>query len=148
MSGLAIDLEQPVGFVEFDGVWLDDRRRCTWALCDVSFVAEPGTTVALVASPCAGAAEGAIDLLAGRRLPIRGRVGIDGIDLRDLDRVSHLRALTAEYVLDTGEQRLTVGGRTTLVAQPTARTIRDADVVIHFDAGFVDDRESVVAQAG
>ena len=148
MSSLSVELDRPVGFVEFDGVWLDDRRRCTWALCDVSFVAVPGTTIALVTPPGEGAAEGVIDLLAGRRLPIRGRVGIDGVDLRDLDRISHLRALNAEHVLDTGEQRLTVAGRTTLVAHPSDDTLREADVVMRFDAGFVDDRESVVARAG
>lgn len=148
MSGLQVEIARPVGFVEFDGVWLDDRRRCTWALCDVSFIAEPGTTVALVAPAGEGGAEGVIDLLAGRRLPIRGRVGIDGVDLRDLDRISHLQALTAEYVLDTGEQRLTVAGRTTLVAHPTDATVRQADLVMHFDAGFVDARERTVARAG
>ena len=148
MSGLQVEITRPVGFVEFDGVWLDDRRRCTWALCDVTFVAEPGATVALVAPADQGAPEGVIDLLAGRRLPIRGRVGIDGVDLRDLDRISHLRSLTAEYVLDTGEQRLTVAGRTTLVAQPTDATVRRADLVVHFDSGFVDDRERTVARAG
>ena len=148
MSGLQVEIARPVGFVEFDGVWLDDRRRCTWALCDVSFVAEPGTTVALVAPAGEGGAEGVIDLLGGRRLPIRGRVGIDGVDLRDLDRISHLQALTAEYVLDTGEQRLTVAGRTTFVAHPTDATVRQADLVMYFDGGFVDDRERTVARAG
>ena len=148
MSGLGVEIARPVGFVEFDGVWLDDRRRCTWALCDVSFVAAPGTTVALVAPDDQGGPEGVVDLLAGRRLPIRGRVGIDGVDLRDLDRNSHLRALTAEYLLETGEQRLTVAGRTTLVAHPTDATVQGADLVLRFDAGFVDDRERLVAQAG
>lgn len=148
MSALGVELDRPVGFVEFDGVWLDDRRRCTWALCDVSFVAEPGTTLALVAPADQGAAEGVLDLLAGRRLPIRGRVGIDGVDLRDLDRVSHLRALAAEYLLDSGEQRLTVAGRTTLVAHPTEHTLEEADVVLRFDGGFVDSREAVPSIAG
>jgi hypothetical protein len=148
VSGLGVEITRPVGFVEFDGVWLDDRRRCTWALCDVSFVACPGTTVALVAPDDQGSAEGVVDLLAGRRLPIRGRVGIDGVDLRDLDRISHLRALTAEHLLDTGEQRLTVAGRTTLVAHPTDETVQHADLVLRFDGGFVDDRERLVAQAG
>jgi hypothetical protein len=132
-----IPVANPVGFVDFDRVWLDDRRRCTWGLCDVSFVVEPGQTVAIVSPVDHGAADSVLDLLSGRRLPVRGRVSIDGVDLRDFDRVSHLRALTAEYGLDSGERRLRVGGRTTLVAGPTAATLAAADLVITVVAGYV-----------
>jgi energy-coupling factor transporter ATP-binding protein EcfA2 len=127
-----VPLARPLGFVELDGVWLDDRPRCTWALCDVSLVAEPGTTVALVAPDGHGGPDGVLDLVGGWRLPTRGRLGLDGIDLDDIDRVHHLRALAQELVA-TGERRLTVAGRTTLVARPTPQTVLGADVVVTFD---------------
>ena len=138
MSGLDVAIASPVGFVDFDGVWLDDRRRCRWGLCDASFVVEPGRTVGLVDGPDESAGEAVLDLLAGRRLPVRGRVSIDGIDLRDLDRVAHLRALTAECALDTGERRLTVAGRTTLIAAPSPASLARADAVITFADGFIE----------
>ncbi|HEX7165428.1 MAG TPA: hypothetical protein VF230_00475 [Acidimicrobiales bacterium] len=131
-----IPLRAPLGFVELDGAWVDDRRRCTWALCDLSLVVEPGQTVALVADGDEGGPDAVLDLLAGRRRPSRGRVGIDGIDLRDLDPVTHLRALTAEYQLDRGERRLTVAGRSTLVAHPTPASLHAADEVLVFRGGF------------
>ena len=133
---LHVPLTRPLGFVELDGVWLDDRSACTWALADVSFVAEPGTTVALVtATDRQGAAYAVLDLVGGWRLPIKGHLTLDGVDLGDLDRVHHLRALSQELVADTGERRLTVAGRTTLVARPTPRTVATADLVVTFDAG-------------
>ena len=137
MSGLAVKLERPVGFVDFDRVWVDDRRRCRWGVCDASFVIEPSQTVALVERGDDGASDAIFDLLTGRRLPTRGRVSIDGIDLRDLDRVAHLRALSTEYALDTGERRLHIAGRTTLIAEPTASSLAAADRVVEFEDGFV-----------
>ncbi|HVM10717.1 MAG TPA: hypothetical protein VM345_19810 [Acidimicrobiales bacterium] len=148
MTPLAVTIDRPLGFVEFDGVWLDDRRRCTWALCDLSFVATPGAVVAIDAPHDAGAADGIFDLLTGRRLPVRGTVGIDGVDLRDFDRVSHLRSLAIVSDADTGERRLVVGGRTIFVAEPSTATIRTADVVLRFDAGFAAARERVGVGAG
>lgn len=128
--------DRAVGVVGFDGVWLDDRRRCTWGLCDLTFVAEPGSTTAIVAPPDEGAPDAILDLVCGRRLPVRGRVSIDGVDLRDLRRSARLPALTTEYALGSGERRVTVAGRTTLVAFPTAQTLAAVDRVIAFDAGF------------
>ena len=131
-----IPLARPLGFVELDGVWLDDRAACTWALADVSFVAEPGMTVALCdSSVTSAAADAVLDLVGGWRLPTKGRLSLDGIDLGDLDRVSHLQALGQELEAETGERRLTVAGRTTLVARPTPATLRAAHLVVTFGPG-------------
>jgi ABC-type Na+ transport system ATPase subunit NatA len=137
-------ITKPVGLVEFDGVWLDDRRRCTWALCDVSFVAEPGTVTALLAPPGQGAAEGIVDLLSGRRLPVRGRVVIDGVDVRDLDRVSRRGVIPAEVALDSREHRLTIAGHTVFVSEPTDDTLAAADRVLVFDGGFAEPQRPLV----
>ena len=130
-----IPLARPLGFVELDGVWLDDRAACTWALCDVSFVAEPGSTVALCGVPGQAGPDAVLDLVGGWRLPTKGHLSLDGIDLCDLDRVHHLRALSQELVVGSGERRLTVAGRTTFVSNPTPGTLRAAHLVVTFDAG-------------
>lgn len=131
-----IPLARPLGFVELDRVWLDDRTTCSWALADVSFVAEPGMTVALVgADGRTAAADAVLDLVGGWRLPTKGRLSLDGIDLADLDRVHHLQALGHELAADGGERRLTVAGRTTLVARPLPATLHTAGLVVTFDAG-------------
>jgi predicted ABC-type transport system involved in lysophospholipase L1 biosynthesis ATPase subunit len=131
-----VPLARPLGFVELDRVWLDDRTTCSWALADVSFVAEPGMTVALVsADGRTAAADAVLDLLGGSRLPTRGHLSLDGVDLADLDRVHHLQALRHQVVPATGERRLTVAGRTALVARPTPSTLRTAGLVVTFDAG-------------
>ena len=124
------------GVVELDGVWVDDRRRCTWGLCDVSLVATPGTTTALIAPADQGAADAVFDLLTGRRLPVRGRVVVDGIDLRDLRGLDRAAAITLEIELESGERRLTIAGETTLLANPTPDSLVLADEIIEFDAGF------------
>jgi ABC-type protease/lipase transport system fused ATPase/permease subunit len=130
-----IPLAKPAGFVELDAVWLDDRARCAWALCGVSLIVEPGRTVAVRAPRNEGAADAVLDLVSGWRLATRGTVAIDGIALADLDRLHHLRSLAQEFVLDTGERRLTIAGRTTLIAHPTEETVSRADAVIDFSAG-------------
>ena len=141
----SLDAAPPTeGLVEFREVWLDDRRRCTWALCDVSFVADPDTLTALVAPPGQGAAEGVVDVLLGRRLPVRGQVQIDGVDLRDLRRRSHLRVEAPEVALDTREQRITVARHTVFVTDPTDETLAAADRVIVFDGGFAEEERPLV----
>jgi predicted ABC-type transport system involved in lysophospholipase L1 biosynthesis ATPase subunit len=130
-----IPLAKPLGFVELDEVWLDDRARCVWALCGVTLVIEPGQTVALVSPRDEGAPDAVLDLIGGWRLATRGCVSIDGVALADLDRLLHLRSLAQEFVLDTGERRLSLAGRTTLVARPTEQTLATADEVIEFTGG-------------
>lgn len=125
-----------LGFVDLDGVWLDDRRRCRWALRGLDLVVELGTTAAIVAGDDDGGPDAVLDLVAGRRLATRGTVAIDGIDLRTIDRTAHRRS-TVELALEpAGERRLCLPNGTMLVARPSAATIAAADVVVHLDDGL------------
>jgi hypothetical protein len=65
-----------VGGVELLGVWLDDRRRCRWALTDVDLVLAPGsvTVIEVDSDEDEGAAEALFDLLTARRRPLGGTV--------------------------------------------------------------------------
>ncbi|MEA3076752.1 MAG: hypothetical protein QOF60_1660 [Actinomycetota bacterium] len=64
------------GGVELTGVWLDDRRRCRWALTGVDLSLDPGTLVVIEADTEDEeiAAEAVFDLLTYRRLPVAGTV--------------------------------------------------------------------------
>ena len=123
-----------LGFVDLDHVWLDDRRRCRWALRGVDLTIEPGATVALVGAD--GGPDAVLDLVAGRRVATRGTVSLDGIDIRDLDRAAHRRS-TVEVALEPdGERRLCLPDATVLVARPAPATVAGADLVIELDDGL------------
>lgn len=122
-----------VGFVELDGVWLDDRSCAGWVLRDVSLVAEPGRLLALAADDYrCGGPDAVLDVICGHRAPVRGRVGFDGIDRRDLDEGFVLAHLHDHVDATTGERVVQVAGRTMLVAHPTRETFDRADLVITF----------------
>ncbi|MHB8837804.1 MAG: ABC transporter ATP-binding protein [Gemmatimonadaceae bacterium] len=83
--------------VAFEGVWFHypsreagaDEER--WVLRDVSFRVGPGETLALIGHTGAGKTT-IVNLLLRFYDPQRGRITIDGVDIRDLP-VSELRAL-------------------------------------------------------
>ena len=110
------------GRIEFDHVWLDDRAACCWALADVSFVLEPGDLAAVLDTEGSHGGDAIIDLLVGRRRPVRGSVTIEG-------QVREFRASA------TGEHRAVVAGRTMVVADPCTDTLCHADLVIVLDHG-------------
>jgi ATP-binding cassette subfamily B protein len=69
------------GDVEFDQVWF--RYGDTWTLQDVSFTVAAGTTTALVGET--GSGKTTLGYLAARLYDVdRGRIAIDGVDIRDL----------------------------------------------------------------
>src|SRR5947208_8128788 len=69
------------GDVVFDHVWF--RYGDEWTLQDVSFAVEAGTTTALVGET--GSGKTTLGYLAARLYDVsRGRITIDGLDLRDL----------------------------------------------------------------
>jgi len=75
------------GDVVFDGVWF--RYGDEWTLRDVSFTVAAGTTTALVGET--GSGKTTLGYLAARLYDVtRGRITIDGVDIRDLS----FRALT------------------------------------------------------
>ncbi|MGW2382115.1 thiol reductant ABC exporter subunit CydD [Streptomyces sp. NPDC001658] len=74
----------PKGAVAFDGVTVRYPGRSGDALADVSFVVEPGETVALVGPSGAGKST-LLNALLGFVRPAKGRVLVGGVDLADAD---------------------------------------------------------------
>jgi ATP-binding cassette subfamily B protein len=85
-------LPKPVrGEVRFEGVWFRYGTAGPWVLRDVSFTASPGRTIALVGHTGAGKTT-IVNLLLRFYDPERGRILIDGVDIRELS-TSDLRGL-------------------------------------------------------
>ncbi len=74
------------GHVQFDGVWFEYEAGRP-VLSDISFEAQPGQTVALVGHTGSGKTS-IVGLLQKFYLPARGRVLVDGCDLRDVTSAS------------------------------------------------------------
>jgi len=70
------------GAVRFEGVWFRYRPQGPWVLRDVSFTASPGQTVALAGHTGAGKTT-IVNLLLRFYDPERGRITVDGVDIRD-----------------------------------------------------------------
>ena len=126
-----------LGFVDLDHVWLDDRQRCRWALRGLDLTLTPGSLVAIIGGDEDGGPDAVLDLVAGRRLPSRGTVSLDGIDLRHLDRLAHRRAVVELELHPGGERRLCLPNATMLAVRPTASTIRAADDVVTIEDGLL-----------
>ncbi len=74
--------EEPiVGTVEFENVWFAYNSE-DWVLKDVSFKAKPGDKIAFVGATGAGKTT-IISLLSRFYEPQKGRILIDGVDIRD-----------------------------------------------------------------
>lgn len=85
------------GRVEFDGVWFAYQGE-EWVLRDLSFRVEPGRRVALVG--VTGAGKSTIAKLLNRSYDVqRGRVLVDGIDVREWD-LERLRRWVGEVSQD------------------------------------------------
>jgi len=85
-------LPQPTrGEVRFEDVWFRYSPDSPWVLRDVSFTASPGQTIALVGHTGAGKTT-IVNLLLRFYDPDRGRILIDGVDIRQLS-TSDLRSL-------------------------------------------------------
>jgi ATP-binding cassette subfamily B protein len=77
-------LPRPVrGEVRFEGVWFRYSPQGPWVLKDISFAASPGRTLALVGHTGAGKTT-VVNLLLRFYDPERGRITVDGVDIRDL----------------------------------------------------------------
>ncbi len=87
-----VKLAEPVrGEVRFEGVWFRYSPEGPWVLHDVSFTASPGQTIALVGHTGAGKTT-IVNLLLRFYDPDRGRILIDGMDIREI-ATSDLRGL-------------------------------------------------------
>ena len=85
-------LPRPVrGEVRFEGVWFRYSPDGPWVLRDITFTASPGRTIALVGHTGAGKTT-IVSLLLRFYDPDRGRITVDGVDIRELS-TAELRAL-------------------------------------------------------
>jgi ATP-binding cassette, subfamily B, multidrug efflux pump len=103
----AVRLPEVQGRVAFEGVWFsyagasppdaaasapDSANEPNWVLRDIDFTVEPGKSVALVGAT--GAGKTSIISLLSRFYDVqKGRVTLDGVDVRDLDPNATRRAL-------------------------------------------------------
>jgi ATP-binding cassette subfamily B multidrug efflux pump len=79
-----VSLPMPVrGEVRFEHVWFRYSPDGPWVLRDVSFTASPGQTIALVGHTGAGKTT-IVNLLLRFYDPDRGRILVDGVDIRQL----------------------------------------------------------------
>lgn len=92
------------GHVEFRNVWFAYKGE-DWILRDVSFVVEPGQTVAVVGATGAGKTT-IINLLFRFYDPQRGSISIDGVDIRELDIEflrQHIGLVLQDVILFSGD---------------------------------------------
>jgi ATP-binding cassette subfamily B multidrug efflux pump len=107
-------LPRPVkGEVRFEGVWFRYSPDGPWVLRDISFTASPGRTLALVGHTGAGKTT-IVNLLLRFYDPDRGRITVDGVDIRDLstaDLRSAIGFVQQDLFLFTGDilHNLTLG---------------------------------------
>jgi ATP-binding cassette subfamily B multidrug efflux pump len=93
------------GAVRFEHVWFRYRPEGAWVLRDVSFTAMPGQTIALVGHTGAGKTT-IVNLLLRFYDPERGRITVDGTDIRELstaDLRSFIGFVQQDLFLFTGD---------------------------------------------
>ena len=128
-------LPTPVrGEVRFEDVWFRYQPDGAWVLKGVSFTVQPGTTTALVGHTGAGKTT-IVALLLRFHDPERGRITVDGVDVRELS-FGELRTaigyVQQDLFLFTGdiERNLVLDGRVTPERARRAAADVGADVVI------------------
>jgi len=104
----ALTVLAPRGRVAFENVsFAYDGEESEQVLCDVSFVAEPGQTIAILGTT--GAGKSTLVHLIPRFYDVKaGRVTIDGIDVRDVSQAAlrrHIGIALQETVLFSGTIR-------------------------------------------
>lgn len=87
-----VSRSQAKGHVEFENVWFKYPENESWVLQDVSFDAEPGTTIAIVGRSGEGKST-LCNLVARFFDPDRGSIRLDGTDLRDIRLHSYRQLL-------------------------------------------------------
>lgn len=146
----ARSLAAPAGRVAFEDVSFRYGEGSDPVLCDVSFVAEPGQTVAVLGAT--GAGKSTLVHLIGRFYDVAsGAVTLDGVDVRALDEASLRRAVSIalqESVLFSGTIRDNIRyGRpdaTDAEVEAAARAAQAHDFITAFADGY----DTVVGQRG
>jgi ATP-binding cassette subfamily B protein len=145
----ALKAERAQGRIEFQNVWFAYTDE-DWVLKDVSFIVEPGQSIALVGHT--GSGKTTITNLLMRFYDIqRGRILLDGVDLRDWD----LQALRQNFAVVLQEVFLfsgTIEGNIRLGREDiTEERVRWAAQEVHADS-FIrrlkDDYEAEVRERG
>jgi ATP-binding cassette, subfamily B, multidrug efflux pump len=120
-----VALPRPVrGAVRFENVWFRYSPTGPWVLRDVSFSASPGQTIALVGHTGAGKTT-IVNLLLRFYDPERGRITVDGVDIRRLstaDLRSIIGFVQQDLFLFTGD----IQHNLTLDAPITPEAAREA----------------------
>ena len=129
-----VKTERARGRIEFENVWFAYKDE-DWVLKDVSFTVEPGQSIALVGHT--GSGKTTITNLLMRFYDIqRGRILLDGVDLREWD----LRALRKNFAVVLQEVFLfsgTIEGNIRLGREDiTEERVRWAAQEVHAD-GFI-----------
>ncbi|WP_412062191.1 ABC transporter ATP-binding protein [Rubrivirga sp. IMCC45206] len=106
-----------------------------WVLRDVSFTAEPGQTLALVGATGSGKTT-ILSLLMRFYEPQRGRVTIDGIDVKDLP-LGELRRQVGLVLQDVFLFSGTIEENVTLGAEVSAERVAEAAALVGADS-FID----------
>ncbi len=123
------------GAVAFEGVWFSYDGEEEWVLRDLSFRAEPGETVAIVGATGAGKTT-VIKLLERFYEVGRGRILLDGVDIRSLE-IEQLRLRIALVLQDvflfagTVEENVRLGDGITTEAVARAVEASRAGSFVH-----------------
>lgn len=134
-DALVLEKENPtvlpniLGRIEFDHVWFAYDNE-NYVLRDVSFVIEPGQSVAFVGAT--GAGKSSILNLIGRYYDIqKGRITIDGVDIRDLSK-KQLRSAIGQMQQDVFLFEGTIESNIRLYNEDiTSKEIREAATYVN-----------------
>lgn len=134
-DALVLEKENPtilpniLGRIEFDHVWFAYDNE-NYVLRDVSFVIEPGQSVAFVGAT--GAGKSSILNLIGRYYDIqKGRITIDGVDIRDLSK-KQLRSAIGQMQQDVFLFEGTIESNIRLYNEDiTSKEIREAAAYVN-----------------
>lgn len=99
-----VSLKEVRGEIRFENVWFAYNDE-EWVLKDINFTVKPGQTVAFVGAT--GAGKSSVINLIGRFYDIqKGRITIDGIDIRDVTQADlrrHIAVVQQEVFLFAGD---------------------------------------------